>query len=218
MIWIIGERRFESCNIVHKVDGEFGELSNMSNAHPLTVNGHVIKSSEALFQLCKFPSQPDWQREIMEAPHAMQARMKAGKTGRPKAVRSDWPQISIQVMRWVLKVKLASHPQRIAALLRWSGQAPFVEYSRNDAFWGATEESEGVLKGENHFGRLLTELRELVRAKFAEGKETELLKVEAPAIENFLLLGEPIQEVVGTGSFGTAKPVRESKPAGEKSS
>ena len=217
MIWEIGERRFEACNVIHKVDGEFGDLSNMSNAHPLTVNDMVVKSSEALFQLCKFPSQPEWQREIIDAPNAMQARMKAGKAGRPKETRADWTQICIQVMRWVLRVKLACHPQRMAALLRWSGQTPFVELSRKDPFWGALEEKEGLLKGENHFGRLLTELRETVRARFAEGKEAELLKVEPLAIENFLLLGEPIREVTGSGNFGTARPVREPKPAGGSS-
>jgi len=86
-----------------------------------------------------------------------------------------------------------------------------VEVSRNDAYWGAIEGKEGVAAGENHLGRLYTELRELVRAKFAEGKEAELLKVDPPPVENFLLLGEPIGPVIGTGSFGNAKPKREVK-------
>ena len=213
MIWEIGDRRFESCNVIYKVDGEYGDLSNMSNGHPLTVNGVTVKSSEALYQLCKYPSQPDWQREILDAPHAMQCKMKARKAGRPKEVRADWHQVNVGLMRWVLRVKLACHPQRMAALLRWSGQAPFVELSRKDAFWGAIEVKEGLLRGENHLGRLLTELREAVRAKFAEGKEADLLKVAPPAVPDFLLLGEPITDVTGTGSFGNAKPHREPRPA-----
>ncbi|WP_020475989.1 NADAR family protein [Zavarzinella formosa] len=213
MIWEIGDRRFESCNVIYKVDGEYGDLSNMSNAHPLTVNGVIVKSSEALYQVCKYPSHPDWQQDILDAPHAMQCKMKAGKAGRPKEIRTDWLQVNVSIMRWVLRVKLACHPQRMAALLRWSGQAPFVELSRKDAFWGAVEEKEGVLKGENHLGRLLTELRENVRTKFAEGKEAELLKVEPLAIPDFNLLGHPITELAGTGSFGSPKPHREPKPA-----
>ncbi len=211
MIWEIGDHRYDPCQVIYKVDGEYGDLSNMCNAFPLTVNGVTVKSSEALFQACKYPSEPDWQRDIIDAPHAMQCKMKARKTGRPKHVRADWPEVNVSVMRWVLRVKLACHPQRIAALLRWSGQAPFVEISRNDAFWGAIEAADRVARGENHLGRLYTELRETVRAKFAEGKEADLLKVEPLPIENFLLLGEPIGLLVGTGSFGSVKPSRETR-------
>lgn len=207
MIWVIGDRRFESCSVIYKVDGEYGDLSNMSNGLPLLVNGITVKSSEALYQACKFPHEPDWQQDILEAPHAMQCKMKARKTGRPKNVRPDWLQINVSVMRWVLRVKLACHPQRMAALLRWSGTGPFVEQSRKDPFWGAIETKPGILEGENHLGRLLTELRDTVRTKFQEGKEAELLNVDPPGIDQFLLLGEPIREVIGQGTFGNAKPV-----------
>lgn len=216
MIWEIGEHRFNNVNVIYKVDGEYGDLSNMSNAFPLTVNGIIIKSSEALYQACKFPDNPDWQQDIIDAPHAMQCKMKARKAGRNKQARADWQQVNIRVMRWVLQVKLACHPQRIAALLRWSGQHPFMELSRNDPFWGAVESVEGVAKGENHLGRLFTEMRETVRAKFAEGKEADLLRVEPLPIDNFKLLGQPIEPVIGSGSFGNAKIVREAKPAESK--
>lgn len=59
-----------------------GRLSNMNNDFPWWVNGVRIGSSEALYQACRFPHQPDWQQEILNAPHAIAAKMKAKKEGR----------------------------------------------------------------------------------------------------------------------------------------
>ena len=60
----------ENCAVVFKVAEEFGGLSNMSNEFPLVVYGEageefIFKSSEALYQACRYPHQPKWQREIM---------------------------------------------------------------------------------------------------------------------------------------------------------
>jgi hypothetical protein len=65
-----------------------------------------VGSSEALYQAMRFPHCPDWQREILEAPHAMQAKMKARKEGRrQKHSRPDWEAVQEEVMRWCLRVK-----------------------------------------------------------------------------------------------------------------
>jgi hypothetical protein len=58
--------------------------------------------------------------------------------------------------------------------------------------WGAVEEKDSVLRGENRLGRLLVELRDEAEHLRAAGREAELLRVEPPAIPDFLLLGEPI--------------------------
>ena len=107
----------------------------------------------------------------------------------------------------MLRVKLAHHPRRVAALVRWSGTGPIIEQSRKDRFWGAVEETDGIFRGENMLGQLWSEFREEIRAKFTAGDENALLKVDPPAVPDFTLLGKEIGVVQGTGDFGT-KPGR----------
>jgi type I restriction enzyme S subunit len=207
MIWEWQGARHETTAVIYKVDGEYGDLSNLSNGFPLTVAGVNLKSSEALYQACKYPHKPEWQQEILDARHAMEAKMKARKDGRPKEARPDWEEVKVPIMRWVLRVKLAQHPRRMAALVRWSGTGPIIEQSRKDRFWGAVEEPDGVFRGDNMLGQLWTEFREEVRTKFADGQEASLLKVDPPAVPDFKLLGHEIGVVQGTGDFGS-KPSR----------
>jgi ribA/ribD-fused uncharacterized protein len=202
MIWEWQGIRYEDCAVIYKVDGEYGDLSNMSNGFPLQLCGVTIPSSEALFQMCRYSHKPEWQEEIMGSPHAMQAKMKARKESRPKEGRPDWEQIKADVMRWVLRIKLASYPRRMAALVRWSGKGPLVEQSKKDREWGAVLEADNILRGENLLGRLWGEIRDEVRAKFDANQERELLMVPPPNVEGLTLLGRPLEAFIGTGEFG----------------
>jgi ribA/ribD-fused uncharacterized protein len=190
----------EDCVVFYKVGEEWGGLSNMNNDFPLRVNGMRIGSSEALYQACRFPQRPDWQQEILNAAHAMRAKMVSKKEGRRKEhSRADWEQVQEAVMLWCLRVKLAQHYQRFGGLLRRTSPRPIVERSRKDRYWGAILEADGVLRGQNRLGLLLMELRdELVAAKVA-GQEGRLLRVEPPQVPDFLLLGQAITVIDSTG-------------------
>ncbi len=184
----------EKCVVIYRVKEEWGELSNMSNDFPLTVAGISIGSSEALYQAMRFPHQPEWQKEILDAGHAMAAKLKSKKEKRrDTGSRPDWQTVNLDVMRWVMRVKLAQHFKTIGRLLRATRDRAIVELSKKDAFWGAIEGDDGVLRGENHLGRLLMKLRAEVLAK----PEAELLRVEPPAIPDVLLLGKPVGLVEG---------------------
>jgi ribA/ribD-fused uncharacterized protein len=194
MKWEWDRRLFENCVVIFKVQEEWGGLSNMSNDFPLRVGGRRVKSSEALYQAMRFPHRPDWQEEILNAPHAMAAKMKSKKEGRQKSgSRPDWEAIQEEVMLWVLRVKLACHPRSFGRLLRETRDRPIVERSRKDRFWGAVLEADGVLRGENRLGRLLMELR----AELISKGEAEMVRVEPPPIPDFKLLGEPVGLVEG---------------------
>jgi type I restriction enzyme S subunit len=161
----------ENCVVLYKVGEEWGGLSNMSNDFPLRVNGQPVGSSEALYQACRFPHRPDWQREILDAPHAMRAKMIARRDGRRKEhSRPDWQEVQVEVMSWCLRVKLAQHFERFGGLLRRTSPRPIVERSRKDRFWGAVLESDGVLRGQNRLGLLLMELRDELLACQLAGK------------------------------------------------
>jgi len=165
----------------------------MSNEYPLVVNGVRIGSSEALYQACRYPHRPDWQREIIDARSPMESKMKAKKEGRRRRSRTDWDRVRVCVMAWCLRTKLHQHLGRLSALLKSTGGRAIVERSRRDRFWGAVLEEDGVLRGENMLGRLLVDLRnEVVKCLNGEDDEAECTYPAPPAILNFLLVGREI--------------------------
>jgi len=87
-----------------------------------------------------------------------------------------------------LRVKLAQHPERFGALLPSTGERPIVEQSRRDPFWGAKVVDDTTLAGQDVLGRLLSELRDELRA----GGVARFAAVEAPDSPDFLLYGRPI--------------------------
>jgi len=172
--------------VFYKTKEQWGELSNMASGFPLVVCGTVWPSSEALYQACRFPHLPDVQQDIARQTSGMAAKMKS-KPHR-SATREDWLRIRVRVMRWVLRVKLAQHMKRFGGVLLATGDAPIVERSTKDRYWGAEESRDGTLEGQNVLGRLLMELREELRAKSLE----ELSAVAPPRVDGFLLLGRPV--------------------------
>ena len=182
----------DNCVVIHRVTEPYGALSNMSNDFSLTINGMKIRSSEALYQSLRYPLRPDWQRDILDAKHAMLAKMKSKKQGRRKESREDWSDIRVSVMRWVLRLKLAQHPP-VLRLLCGSMQHPIVEKSARDSFWGAVQGNDGWLRGENKLGRLFMELR-LEISQYGIDAEEKIRVVPAPMIEGLLLLGEPVRQ------------------------
>lgn len=182
----------EDCVVVFKVGDPFGGLSNMASGFSLAVNGQRIGSGEAVYQACRFPHRPEWQREIVAARGGYAAKLMAQKEKRrDRFSRKDWPQVQLLIMEWVLRVKLAQNFERFADLLSASALRPIVEKSRRDRFWAAVEDVDGVLRGENHLGRLLMKLRQ----ELHERKPAELKEVSPLPIEDFLLFGEEIGAV-----------------------
>jgi ribA/ribD-fused uncharacterized protein len=112
-----------------------GRLSNMAPGFPLKVNGVLIRTSEALYQACRFPHLPKVQRLIIDEGSPMTAKMKS-KSYRSQS-RPDWDAVRVRIMRWCLRVKLAQHWETFSRLLLATGDQPIVEDSRKDDFWGA---------------------------------------------------------------------------------
>lgn len=171
-----------------KTDEPFGGLSNMAGGYPMRVNGIRILTSEALYQACRFPHLPEVQRMIIGENSPMTAKMRS-KPYR-KDSRRDWDHVRVRIMRWCLRMKLASNWSSFSELLLRTGNRPIVEQSRKDEFWGAKVVGDGsTLVGMNVLGRLLMELREQVK----EHGRDAFLRVETPGIPDFQLLGRPIE-------------------------
>ena len=70
------------------------------------------------------------------------------------------PGSRLHVMCVLVRLKVAQHP-RVAKLLESTGNAPIVERSPTDAFWGDAHGGKPELgTGENWLGRILVEVRE----------------------------------------------------------
>ena len=166
----------------------FGGLSNMSAGFSIEVNGVSIATSEALYQSCRYPDKPDVQRIIIEQRSPMTAKMKSKRY--LQSTRPDWNQVRVSLMRWCLQVKLAQNWDTFGNLLLSTGDAPIVEDSRRDTFWGAKRTDERLV-GINVLGRLLMELREQLKRP----NHANLRIVDPLNIPHFLLYGQPIRQV-----------------------
>lgn len=182
--------------VFRKTNKRFGGLSNMAPSFPVVVNGVRIRTSEALYQACRFPSRPDIQKQIIDDPSPMTAKMRS-KPFR-QDTRSDWDAVRVNVMRWCLRIKLAQNQESFGQLLLSTGSVPIVEKVRREDFWGATEMPDGMLVGMNVLGRLLMELREQYTK---EGPES-FGRIEPLEIPEFLLFATPILPI---GATDTAK-------------
>lgn len=161
----------------------------MAPGYELDVEGVRIRTSEALYQACRYPHMPDVQRLIIAQASPMSAKMK-GKPFRSQS-RPDWDEVRLGVMRWCLRVKLAQNWSGFAALLGATRDSPIVEESARDDYWGAKPSGDRLV-GTNALGRLLMELREDAR-----GAGAPIERVEPPPIRGFLLYGRSIGVVHG---------------------
>jgi type I restriction enzyme, S subunit len=176
--------RRDECAVFRKTNEVFGGLSNMAPGFPVRVNGVFILTVEALYQACRFPHMSEIQRLILEQRSPMTAKM-VGKPYRQNS-RPDWDLVRVKIMRWCLRLKLLMNRAQFSELLLETGDRPIVEDSRKDNFWGALRADSKTLVGMNVLGRLLMELREEIK------QSAELLRLEPPAIPDFLLYGKPM--------------------------
>ena len=170
-----------------KTKDTYGGLSNMCAGYPLEINGVTIRTSEALYQACRFPNSPHIQEKIINQKSPMAAKM-VGKPHRQDNNRVDWEDVRVDIMRWCLEVKLEQNMDTFGKLLK-STESNIVELSHKDQFWGTTVDKldSNVFVGENTLGVLLQELKEKL---IQEGESFKTIK---PNISTFKLYGKEIE-------------------------
>ena len=174
--------------IAFRFTGEkYGGLSNFAPGYAILANGERFYTSEAFYQALKHTHKPDLQRRIMLA----NSPYKAKKIAYEAYPRADWNRRRIDIMRYVLKAKLVCNWSQFSGLLLGTADAPLVEHSEKDVFWGAKTSMDGGFVGVNALGRLLMELRDLVI-----GESPELDVVNAPVYESSLrLFDHPLKPI-----------------------
>ena len=135
---------------------EYGEFSNFA-AYPIRLAKRVWPTSEHYFQAMKFKD-----RSHQEAIRKARSPMHAARMGRDRKrpLRRDWESVKVHVMREAVMAKFSQH-QELADLLISTGDAKIIEHTANDDYWG----DGGNGSGKNMLGRLLMDVRELVRDK-----------------------------------------------------
>ena len=139
----------------------WGAFSNFQPlAVPIAAGPWTFATSEHAYQACKFPTRPDLQQRIAEAPTAREA----AAIGRTPGLGLDpgWNAQRVDVMRWVLRMKREANPAAIDAVLAATGDRPIVEVSTRDPWWGARPVADRY-EGRNALGRLWMELRQQLR-------------------------------------------------------
>ena len=166
----------------------WGALSNFAPAR-IEVNGLRTYHAEGLYQATRFPHRADLQKTVCAQRHPMNAKKTAH--GWVNHTRKDWQNVNIDLMRWVLRVRLVQNPETLAPILESSGEMPIVEHSLRDHFWGAGYEDDGRLMGVNALGRLLMELR----AELGADHEKTLSAAMPPNVSNPFMNGLRIPTV-----------------------
>ena len=131
-----------------------GEHAFLSNFHPCLVehNGLTYQNTEAAFQAAKCINREEKERFVSLSPG------QAKRLGRKVALREDWNDARIDVMREVLECKFSQNPELKEKLVA-TGDAELIEGNHwNDRFWGVCRGT-----GQNHLGKLLMELREILK-------------------------------------------------------
>jgi len=141
----------------------YGWLGNMFAA-PITYNGQIWRTSEALFQALRFEDVT-----IREMIRNERSPMSAKMVTKPKEVKmkrvvEPMSEEEIDNMRLCLRIKFEQHSDLREKLLKTSDHIIFEDVSKfkNSArhkFWGAVN-TNGQLDGQNMLGKLLMELRE----------------------------------------------------------
>lgn len=139
--------------MIKKFEGAYRFLSNF---WPSVVNfdGQQYQSVEHAFQAAKTTNLKE--REFIRS---QPTPGKAKQAGRSVTLRSDWEKIKIDVMRNLLIEKFNQYP--LKQLLLSTGDEELVEGNNwGDVFWGVCNGA-----GENHLGKLLMKIRNILKEK-----------------------------------------------------
>ncbi|MGI9252312.1 MAG: NADAR family protein, partial [Thermomicrobiales bacterium] len=145
----------------------FRQLGNFTSGglNPITIMGKEFKSSELLYQALRYSSRPDVQELIRrQGTNPMLGKEIAHAPEFTPWHDEDWESKKVDVMRWVMRAKVAANYDTFAEMFAKSGNLELVEHSYKDSYWGAKfNEETGRVQGANVAGRLMMEIREQFR-------------------------------------------------------
>lgn len=135
------------------IDKFYGKHSYLSNFYscPVEYDGLTYQNSEAAFQAAKCIDRNERERFIRLTPG------QAKRLGKRVALREDWNEARIDVMREVLECKFSQNPKLKEMLISTENEELIEGNNWNDRFWGVCRGG-----GQNHLGKLLMEIRRTI--------------------------------------------------------
>ena len=130
------------------------EYAYLSNFHPCEVQyeGVLYPSSENCYQAAKTLSIEE------RIPFVSMTASKSKRAGRKVTLRPDWNEVKLDVMYAIVLDKFTRNADLKAKLLA-TGNETLVETNFwNDVYWGICHG-----KGENHLGKILMKVRDILR-------------------------------------------------------
>lgn len=137
----------------YKINEPYGYMSNYKKA-PIYLFNNWFKWVESAYQFCK-TTDPEEQLLILNAKTNNEARL----LGQKVILRSDWNDIKISVMKECVLAKFLQHKD-LADQLIYTGNEEIQEDSLTDFFWAI-----GDGTGQNHLGKILMEVREILKQR-----------------------------------------------------
>jgi len=160
--------------------GPFRALHHETVGFPIHLGGYRIRGAMHLLGALRYED-PALQWIVLDAVEPLTLP----GTVRPQSVRHDWARVRVDVLWWILQVRLYQHPRFRARLLDAAG--PIV-YRSHDRLWGA-ELLGGCFRGQNVSGQLLGSLRN----RFVGARMPRVLP--PPSFPRAVLLGAPLPPV-----------------------
>lgn len=130
--------------------------------------GFAPGTGEHDFQ-CRKTTDLRWRARILAAGTPGEAK----RLGRACPMRPDWDEIRVEEMRFVLVAKAINEPDFVDWLISTGDQKIIEGNWWHDNFWGICECDSCVATGkasraENHLGRALMQLREVIKYDYAQ--------------------------------------------------
>lgn len=175
--------------MVNKITGFFEKYRFLSNYYvsDFYFEGKLFKTGEHAFHYMKVDASRDlpendpdsWRYQILNAETPGEAK----KLGRRCPMRPDWDEKKLEIVKSIVLAKFLQNP-KLAEKLIATGNAYLEETNTwNDKFWGVCD---GI--GENHLGKILMEVREILIRKqtFSFEEKARISKDADETLENIL--------------------------------
>lgn len=168
-------------------------LSMRSRLYPLLVTDDfpLIKRMDVFYELIRFSNHIEIQEEILKH----QGNFDDFKINLDdKVQREDFEEIKVDLMYWIMKLRLLHHPISVGTYLdeHLRSEKPIVEVNFKDDFWGTKKgKNKWELSGKNIRGKLWMRLAEY----YGKNDYDVLLKLDPLDIPDFKILGNPIPTI-----------------------
>lgn len=157
---------------------ESGKLGNMAGGFHFNLFGMKWNSSEHLYLCGEWSEEGEHSIEVQEYIRRMPSGTYAKRCTKAKYkndVRSDFPMFRYHWMLWCVWQKCMLNKDFQTRLRSIPDDRVIVEIEKNDPVWAACPDEQGVLRGGNAMGKILTICKQCLESGAQPDIDTQLL-------------------------------------------